>query len=189
MSSSARRPAARPVVDRDAAARAASHATAAAQAAGLAAGAAAEALGSAAGVVVDVASVRGREVGREVARAVRDGAELLPTPEVLEGVLEDAFERGADAWDALRGRRRPPRRWPWATGSALVGAALAVGATVLVRRLATRDEPGAQEPEQVRAVVDTTAPVDTSVFDGVPVRPVTDAPAPAGPVDEDGEAV
>ena len=159
---------------RDAATRAAGHAQAAAASAGLAAGAAAEALSGVAAVVTDVAVDR----GRDVVQAVREGAELLPTPAVLEGVLEDAFDRGAEAWDALRGRRRPPRRWPWATGSALAGAAAAVAVTVLVRRLSTRDAPGALEPEAVEAVVDTP-----------PVLPAAPAVPPTGAVDEDGEAV
>lgn len=150
-------------LDSDAAARAAEHASAAAASAGLAAGAALEVLGAA---------------GREVVTAVRGGAELLPTPAVLEGVLEDAFDRGAQAWDALRGRSRPPRRWPWAAGSALAGATAAVAVTVLVRRLTTTDAPGAQEPADVRAVVDP-APADA----------VPAAVPPAAAVDEDGEAV
>lgn len=147
---------------RDAAARAAQHAQAAATSAGLAAGAAAEVLG----VVAEAAVERSREL-------VRDTSERLPTPLVLEGVLEEAFDRGSDAWDALRGRTPKSRRWPWATGSALAGAAAAVAVTVLVRRLATRDAPGAQEPDQVQAVVDTVPAV-------VPTAAV---------VDEDGEAV
>lgn len=158
---------------RDAALRAAEHAQAAAVSAGLAAGAAAEVLGAAASTVTSVVGGVAVERGREVARAVRSGAELVPTPEVLEGVLEDAFERGAQAWDALRGRRR--RRWPWALTSALAGAAAAVAVTVAARRLSTQDAPGAQEPDQVEAVVDP-GPVAATV-------PVGAA------VDEDGEAV
>jgi F0F1-type ATP synthase membrane subunit c/vacuolar-type H+-ATPase subunit K len=151
---------------REAAQRAAEHAQAAAASAGLAAGAAAEALGVAAGLAADR--------GREVVQVVRARASDLPSPVVLEGVLEEAFDRGAEAWDVLRGRRTPPPRWPWATGSALAGAALAVGVAVLVRRLRTQDAPGAQDPEQVQAVVDL---------------PAVPPPPPGGAVDEDGEAV
>ncbi len=157
---------------RAAAQRAAEHAQAAASSAGLAAGAAAEALTVAATVAAGVAAER----GREVVQVVRERAENLPTPEVLEGVLEEAYERGAEAWDALRGRRTPPpRRWPWATGTALAGALVAVAATVVMRRLATQDAPGAQEPEQVQAVVD--------------LAPAGPAARPVDAVDEDGEAV
>jgi hypothetical protein len=205
---------------RDAALRAAEHAQSAAASAGLAAGAAAEALSAAAGVAAVragdaaeaftvaagnaavVAAERGREVASVVRQNVRQRAAELPTPEVLEGVLEEAFDRGAEAWDALRGRHRPVRRWPWATGSALAGAALAVGVAVVVRRLTTQDPPGAQDPEQVQAVVDLAPAVPTDVPvvpTDVPVVP-TDVPVvpadvpvvPAtapGPVDEDGEAV
>ena len=154
---------------REAAVRASQHAQAAATAAGLAAGAAAEALGVAVGAV-SVAAAGG---GREVARAVRSGADLVPAPEALEGVLEDAYERGAQAWDVLRGRRAP-RRWPRTAGGAAVGAMVAVVLTVLVRRLATRDAPGAQDPEQVLAVVDLApaVPLGTSVDeDGEVVEP------------------
>lgn len=165
------RPADPRTLDVDAAARAAEHASAAAASAGLAAGAALEALGSATGVAAE----RAVDVGREVVGAVRSGAELLPTPAVLEGVLEDAFDRGAEAWDALRGRPRRSRRWPWAAGSAAAGAAVAVAVAVLVRRLGTHDAPGAQEPDEVRAVVDTT-PAPASV-------------PPGAAVDEDGQAV
>ena len=142
---------------REAAVRAAQHAHAAATVAGLVAGAAAEG-------------------DREVTRAVRGSADLVPASEVLEGVLEDAFERGADAWAVLR-RRRP--RWSRAAGSAVLGAAVAVAVTVLARRLATRDAPGAEDPEQVQAVVDLAPP-----------SPGAAAAVPAGAsVDEDGEAV
>lgn len=169
---------------RDAALRAADHAQAAAVSAGVAASAAAEVLGAAASVGGGAAVER----SRDVARAGRTGAELVPTPEVLEGVLEDAFERGADAWGALRGRHS--RRWPWAVGSALVGAAAAVAVTVVTRRLSTQDAPGAQEPEQVEAVVDL-GPVATPVPPGAAADsgPVAAAVPPGAAVDEDGEAV
>ncbi|MBW3551714.1 MAG: hypothetical protein KY442_13295, partial [Proteobacteria bacterium] len=64
----------------------------------------------------------------------------------------------AAAWDALRGRPvRPPvgaRRWPWAVLAAAVGAAAGAGVALLVGRLIGEDAPGAQEPEELQAVVD-----------------------------------
>ncbi|MDP9433789.1 MAG: hypothetical protein M3P93_00730, partial [Actinomycetota bacterium] len=58
--------------------------------------------------------------------------------------------------------------------TAVAGALLGVAAAVAYQRLAWRDAPGAQEPEELQAVVD------------VPAQP---AAAPAARVDEDGEAV
>ena len=82
--------------------------------------------------------------------------------ETVSGVLEDARERGGAAWVALRGERVGPplavRRWPWALGAALAGAAAGAVAAKLVRRLNPADAPGAQEPHELRAVVDTPAP-------------------------------
>lgn len=87
--------------------------------------------------------------------------------ETVSGVLEDALERGGAAWDALRGDRVGPpvavRRWPWALGAAVLGAAAGAVAAAVVRKVAPPDAPGAQEPHELRAVVDTT-----------------DGPAPAG---------
>ncbi len=168
-------------LDVDAAARAGEHASAAATSAGLAAGAALSVLGSATGLAVE----RATEAGHELARVLRDGADRLPTPpaleRALEGVLEEALDRGTEVWDAVRGYRRPQRRWTWAVGSAAAGAAVAVAVTVLVRRLRTQDAPGAQEPEQVRAVVDPAPTVPAAA---------ASAAVPAGAaVDEDGEVV
>lgn len=163
---------------REAALRAAGHARAAATSAGLAAREAAEALG----VVAEVARVVGAERGREVVSVVRERAADLPTPAALEGVIEEALDRGVDVWDALRGRPRTSRRWPWYLGTALAGALVAAGGALAARRLSTTDAPGAQEPEQLRAVVDLDAP---------PVQAVPPVPAATaeGPVDEDGETV
>ena len=74
--------------------------------------------------------------------------------EVLEGVVEDVRERSGEVVDALSGRRRLPRRWPWMVGAAAAGAAVGAGAAMLVRRVVGEDAPGAQEPEQLVAVVD-----------------------------------
>ena len=79
--------------------------------------------------------------------------------ETVSGVLEEALERGGAAWDALRADRVVPapavRRWPWAVGAALAGAAAGGVAAVLLRKIAPADAPGAQEPHELRAVVDT----------------------------------
>ena len=77
---------------------------------------------------------------------------LARLPEVLEGTLEDAVERGGSVVDRLTGRRS--RRWPWAAGAAVAGAAAGAGSVLLLRRLVGQDAPDAQEPEQLRAVVD-----------------------------------
>jgi hypothetical protein len=69
--------------------------------------------------------------------------------------LAEARQRGGATWDALRGERVVAvRRWPWALGAALAGAAAGVLVAVVVRRLTHHDAPGAQEPEQLQAVVD-----------------------------------
>ena len=89
---------------------------------------------------------------------VRGAANSLT--EVLEGVVEDVRERGGEVVDALAGRRRP-RRWPWAVGAAAAGAAAGAGVALLVRGLVGQDAPGAQEPDQLRAVVDPRPPAET----------------------------
>jgi hypothetical protein len=73
-------------------------------------------------------------------------------------VLEESRTRGAAAYDALRGGPVGPplavRRWPWAVGAALLGAAAGAGLVVLLRRVLGEDAPGAQEPEELEAVID-----------------------------------
>jgi hypothetical protein len=76
----------------------------------------------------------------------------------LEDVLEEAAVRGSAAWDALRGERVGPpvaaRRWPWAVAAAVIGAAAGVAIALAVRRLDPEDPPNAQEPEELKAVID-----------------------------------
>ena len=67
------------------------------------------------------------------------------------------------ALTALRGERVGPplavRRWPWAVGAAVLGAAAGAGVAVLAGRLLMgQDAPDAQEPEDLEAVVDRPAP-------------------------------
>lgn len=92
---------------------------------------------------------------------------MRPRPAILGGAASPgAFRsalglsrvRGSAAWDAVRGTRVGPpvavRRWPWALGAAALGALAGGALVVVVRRLAGQDAPGAQEPEELRAVVD-----------------------------------
>ena len=76
----------------------------------------------------------------------------------LAAVLDEARVRGGAAWDALRGERVGPpvarRRWPVALAAAAAGAAAGIAVAVALRRLRTGDAPGAQEPEELLAVVD-----------------------------------
>ena len=73
-----------------------------------------------------------------------------------EAVLEEAAARGGAAWDALRGERVGPpiavRRWPWALAAAAVGAAAGVAVALVLR--GRPDAPGAQDPEDLEAVID-----------------------------------
>jgi hypothetical protein len=92
---------------------------------------------------------------------VRAAAPAVLTENVvpdLGAALEEARHRGEAAWGALRGERVGPpvavRRWPWALGAAVAGATAGVAVAVLVRRLTHQDAPGAQEPDEVQAVID-----------------------------------
>ena len=46
------------------------------------------------------------------------------------------------------------RRWPWALAASVAGAAAGAAVAYAARRVQGQDDPGAVEPEQVRAVVD-----------------------------------
>jgi hypothetical protein len=73
-------------------------------------------------------------------------------------LLDLSLVRGEAALDALRGGPvKPPvgvRRWPWAVTAAVVGAAAGAAVAMLAGRLLGQDAPGAQDPEDVQAVVD-----------------------------------
>ncbi|MDX6198966.1 MAG: hypothetical protein QOJ79_2117 [Actinomycetota bacterium] len=73
-----------------------------------------------------------------------------------EAVLDEAAVRGSAAWDALRGERVGPpvaaARWPWALAAAVAGAAAGVAVAVALR--GRSDPPGAQDPEELEAVID-----------------------------------
>ncbi len=121
-----------------------------------------ESVGAAVGAVVDEAAHRAAEAAAAVAEGygvVRDrvagtdaGALVRHWTEALEGVVEDGRERAASA---LAVPTRTPRRWPWSVGAAVAGAAAGAAVALAVRRLAGQDAPDAQEPEHLRAVVDT----------------------------------
>jgi hypothetical protein len=51
-----------------------------------------------------------------------------------------------------------PRRWPWALTAAALGAALGAGGVLLVRRVLGEDAADAQDPADLRAVIDPGPP-------------------------------
>ncbi|GAC1439319.1 MAG: hypothetical protein NVSMB55_00370 [Mycobacteriales bacterium] len=82
-------------------------------------------------------------------------------PDDVVAALDEARVRGEAAWDALRGERVGPpvavSRWPWALAAALAGAAAGVAVAVAVRRISRPDAPGAQDPQDLEAVIDRPA--------------------------------
>lgn len=96
---------------------------------------------------------------------VAAGPLLEQAVETVSGVLEEAGERGGAAWVALQGGAvHPPvgvRRWRWAVGAAVAGAAAGAAVAYVASRLRTQDAPGALDPEQVEAVVDRPAGTPT----------------------------
>lgn len=120
--------------------------------------------------------VRDRVVESAGELAVAAAPVVESAVETVNGVLEDALVRGGAAWEALRGHEvapvAPVRRWPYALAAALAGAAAGAAAVRVLRAVVPADAPGAQEPHELRAVVDTTdAPPATA-----------SSPAPTGPV-------
>ena len=153
---------ARDAAARDAAARGAELGSAAGAALGAALGRAGEGAGTLGRVTASAASrgvVATRQGTARVAAGGLGGAlhdartAVAAAQEILDGVLENARERGPAAVAVLAGRR-PPRRWPWAVGAAVAGAAAGAGVALVVRRVLGQDAPGAQEPDQLVAVVD-----------------------------------
>lgn len=88
-----------------------------------------------------------------LADGVRHDAHVVSSTDVLDGVVEQA--RGRTGIAVAAGRTS--RRWPWAVAAAVAGAAAGAGVALLVQRLVGEDAPGAQEPEQLVAVVDGDA--------------------------------
>jgi hypothetical protein len=157
--------------------------------------ASAPAVGSAVGQAVD-AAVEGAGTARTVAERIGGAAlgaagGLVST---VHGIVEEPTVRGGAALDALRGVPVGPpaarRRWPWAVGAALTGAAAGAVVAALVRRLSTTDAPGAQEPHELRAVVDVAgdpatpaaAGPGTTASTGLTPAPPPGAAAPGGAV-------
>lgn len=145
--------------------------------------ASAPAVGAAVGTAVGTALVGAETARAEAGRfgnaastAVRGfAAELVDT---VQGLAEEPGVRGAAAFDALRGAPIGPpagrRRWPWAMAAAVLGASAGVAVAVVLRRWGGTDAPDAQEPHELRAVVDVA---DAS---GSPARAAT-PPTPASP--------
>ena len=136
------------------------------------------------GLVIPGAVVVTADRAGAVAGPLRD--RVLDSAGELRGaaapVVGEALERTGAAWGVLRGDRIGPplavRRWPWALGAALAGAAAGAVVAAMVRKVAPADAPGAQEPHELRAVVDSSdlpgtvvaSPVAVPVV--VPVDPV-----------------
>lgn len=133
------------------------------------------AVGSAVDAAVDGAGTARELVGRWGSTAAGVAGELVET---VQGLVEEPAVRGGAALHALRGIPVGPpaarRRWPWAVLAAVAGASAGAAVAVAVRRLSTTDAPGAQEPHELRAVVDV-AP------DAQPTRPASDPQTPASP--------
>ena len=89
-------------------------------------------------------------------RRTEPAALVASAVETVTGVLEDAGTRGGAAWTALRSPAPEVvvRRWPWAVGAAVAGAA--AGAVVALAFGRERDSDGL-DPEEVKAVVDRPA--------------------------------
>jgi len=134
--------------------------------------------------------VRVRSSAEPIAHDMAEGARdlsvraLTAAEPVAERLVERAGEaldisliRGGAALLALRGGPVGPplgrRRWPWALGAALLGAAAGAVVAVVVSRVVPSDAPDAQEPEDVEAVVDLDRPATTA-----PTAPTTSAAGP-----------
>lgn len=128
--------------------------------------AAAPAVGAAVGGGVERATEltgSAAQAARSAVSSTRSSAGTFATAlaETVTGVLDEPATRGGAAVSALRGQRVGPpvavRRWPWALGAALIGAGTAAGIVLVRRRLEGQDAPDAQEPHELRAVVDVPA--------------------------------
>jgi hypothetical protein len=132
------------------------------------------AVGSAVGAALETAGTAREVAGRFGSAAAGVAGELVGT---VQGLVEEPGVRGAAALDALRGVPVGPpaarRRWPWALAAAAAGASAGISVAVAVRRLAGSDAPDAQEPHELRAVVDVA---DGSVTTGQIRPPVPPTP-------------
>lgn len=130
---------------------------------------------------------------REKVAAAEPGALVRQWAGAVEGVVESVVEQGRDRASAVRATPVPaPRRTvSWSVGAAVAGALGGVAVALLVRRLLGSDAPGAQEPDQLRAVVDTGtgAPAAPTPVPDPPVAPAPVpgvAPVPPGPQGTEG---
>lgn len=165
---------------------------------GTTAGAAAQRAGAAlqrAGAVLEhqsaaVAPEVGAAVGSAVGTAVdvvgdRLGTVLGTVGGSLSDFLDEPAVRSSAALDALRGVPVGPpasvRRWPWAVGAALFGAAAGAAVAFVLHRLQRPDAPGAQEPHELRAVVDLPPETGSSAEEPAvpPAAPAAPLPPPA----------
>jgi hypothetical protein len=130
-------------------------------------------------------SERSAVVGPAVAGAVEGAIDTVAdvagsVAGTVGGLLAEPGVRGGAALDALRGVPVGPpaavRRWPWAVAAAVLGAAAGAGVALLAARLQGRDAPGAQEPHELRAVVDL--PADPPAAAASPDAVVTPVPGP-----------
>lgn len=113
------------------------------------------AVGTAVEAVLEAASAARGAADRLSAVASSTAGGLAGT---VTGFVDEPGVRGLAALDVLRGVPVGPpaarRRWPWAVLAALLGAAAGVAIATTARRLQGSDAPGAQEPHELRAVVD-----------------------------------
>lgn len=136
-------------------------------------------IGSAVGTAVETAVDAG-ETARELAGRWTSAATGLATElaDTVHGLVEQPGARTGAALDALRGVPvRPPaarRRWPWAVVAAVSGAVAGAAVAGAVRRWGSHDAPGAQEPHELRAVVDVASGTQ-------PERPLDGPRTPASP--------
>ena len=128
---------------------------------GAALGTAAEQMGQQAVRAVDTV-VGGYGQVRDRVTATTAGQDAAALVQQWAGVLEDVVEDARDRAAALLAAQPPARRWPWAVGAAVLGAAAGAAVAVAVRRVVGQDAPDAQDPEQLRAVVDTDRTGPTS---------------------------
>jgi len=98
----------------------------------------------------------------------------------MSGVYDESLVRGSAALGALRGQRVGPplavRRWPWAVSALLAGAAAGAAVALLMRKVSPPDAPDAQEPHELKAVVDQ--PVGTAPDPTAPDPTAPDGTAP-----------
>jgi len=107
----------------------------------------------------------------------------------LGTAFDGAVVRTGAAWEALRGQRVGPpvavRRWPWALAALIAGAAAGAATAGILDKINPPDAAGAQEPHELKAVVDHagTGPAGTGPAGTGPAGtgPAGTGPAGTGP--------